>query len=87
MEERNNDRENAEISLQARLNEKDKRPKGKWPLKNKGTFPNFYGKESLDSKNSMCQRGESSYNKYDGHGNFRGERKRFDKSKEQCYRC
>ncbi|XP_050896242.1 uncharacterized protein LOC127102978 [Lathyrus oleraceus] len=39
------------------------------------------------SKNSTCQRRESNYNKHGGQGNFRGERKRFDKSKEKCYKC
>ncbi|XP_050896682.1 uncharacterized protein LOC127103470 [Lathyrus oleraceus] len=55
--ERNNDKAEAEISLQARFNEKDNRSKGK------------------------C------YNKHGGHGTYRGERKWFDKSKKQCYKC
>lgn len=41
---------------------------------------------SQNSKNSTCQRGESGY-KHGGHDNFRDERKRFDKSKEQRYKC
>lgn len=34
----------------------------------------------------MCQWGESIY-KHGGHDNFKGERKRFEKSKAQCYKC
>lgn len=30
--------------------------------------------------------GERSYKKHYSQGNFRGERKRFNKSKEQCYK-
>lgn len=41
MEERNIDKEKTEIALQARLNKKDKRLKGKWPVKSKGNFQNF----------------------------------------------
>lgn len=51
-------------------------------LEEQGNFQNFGGKESQNLKNSMSQRGESSYNKHGGHGNFRGERKIFDKRKE-----
>lgn len=87
MRERNNDKENVESILQAHFNEKDKISKGKWPMKNKENFQNFCGKESQNSKNLTCQRGERRYNKHGGLGNFRGERKRFDKSKEQCYKC
>lgn len=46
MGERNNDKATSEIALQARFNEKGKRSKGKLPLKNKGNFHNFGGKES-----------------------------------------
>lgn len=46
MKEWNNDKAKAKIALQARFNEKDKRAKGKWPMKNKGNFQNFGGKES-----------------------------------------
>lgn len=60
IEENNNNKAKAEISLQARLNEKDKRSKGKWPMKNKENFQNFGEKEFKNSKNLTCQRGESS---------------------------
>lgn len=70
MEDRNNEKAKAEIALQVRFNEKDKRSKGIWSLKNKGNSHNFGGKESQNSKNSMGQRGESSYNKHGSHGNF-----------------
>lgn len=43
MEERNNDKAEVEIALQTRFNENDKRSKGKWPMKSKGNFRNFYG--------------------------------------------
>lgn len=47
MEERNIDKENSEIALQARFNERDKRTKGKWPMnKGRGNFLNFGGRES-----------------------------------------
>lgn len=59
MEERNNDKTKAEIASQARFNEKDKRLKGKWPMKSKGNFHNFGGKESQNSKNLTFQKGES----------------------------
>lgn len=87
MEERNDDKEKAEITLQARFNEKDKRVKGKWPMKSNGNFQNFGGRESQSSKNSTCQRSERSCNKNGGQGNFRGERKRIDKSKMQYFNC
>lgn len=51
-------------------------------MKSKGNFQNFGGREFQNFKNSTCQMGESSYNKNGGHGNFRGEEKRFEKSKE-----
>ena len=38
MEERNYDKAKAELSLQAHFNKKDKRSKGKWPMKSKGNF-------------------------------------------------
>lgn len=56
-------------------------------MKSKGNFQSFVGRESQNSKSSTCQRGESSYNKHGGQGNFRGERKRFNKSKEKCCKC
>ncbi|XP_050910027.1 uncharacterized protein LOC127123893 [Lathyrus oleraceus] len=87
MQERNSNKEEAEIALQASFNEKNKRLKGKCSMKSKGNFHNFGGRESQSSNNSTCQRGESSYKKHGGQGNFIGERKRFYKSKEQCYKC
>ncbi|XP_050897535.1 uncharacterized protein LOC127104393 [Lathyrus oleraceus] len=41
MEERNNDKAKAEVALQTRFNEKDKRLKEKWHMKSKGHFQNF----------------------------------------------
>lgn len=38
MEKRNNNKAKAEIALQARFNENDKRSKGKWPMKSKWNF-------------------------------------------------
>lgn len=87
MKERNSDKVTTEIILQVRFNEKDKRSKGKCPIKIKGNFQKFGGWESQNSKNSTCQRGERSCNKNDGQGNFRDEKKRFDKSKERCFKC
>lgn len=63
MEERNNDKANAEITLQACFNEKDKRLKEKWPITSKGNFQNFGGREYQNSKNSTYQMGESSCKK------------------------
>lgn len=63
MEDGNNDKAKAEIALQTRFNEKDKRSKGKWLTKSKGNFHNFDGRESQSSKNSTYQRGASSCNK------------------------
>ncbi|XP_058759183.1 uncharacterized protein LOC131632455 [Vicia villosa] len=57
MEERNNNKENAEIALQARLNENNKKSKGKWLMMSKGNFLNFGGRESQNSKISTCQKG------------------------------
>ncbi|XP_058733125.1 uncharacterized protein LOC131604719 [Vicia villosa] len=48
---------------------------------------NFGGRESQNSKNSTCEKGESSCNKNGGQGNFKGERRRIDKSKMQCFVC
>lgn len=87
MGEINYDKKKAEIALQACFNEKDKRLKEKWPLKSKGNFHNFGGRESQNSKILTCQRGDSNCNKNDGQGNFRGEKKRFDRSKKQCFKC
>ncbi|XP_050878162.1 uncharacterized protein LOC127081981 [Lathyrus oleraceus] len=87
MEERNNDKAKVEIALQACFNEKDKRSKEKRPMKSKGNIRNFGGRESQYSKNSTYQRGESNCKKNSGQDNFRGEKKRFDKSKKQCYKC
>lgn len=44
MMERNNDKVNADIALQARLNEKNKRSKGKWSTNNKVNFFDFWWK-------------------------------------------
>lgn len=87
MEEINNDKAKTKIPLQARFNDKDKRSKRKCPMKSIGNFKNFSGIESQNSKNLTCQRGENNCNKNDGKENFRGEKKRFCKSKEQCYKC
>ncbi|XP_050890122.1 uncharacterized protein LOC127095484 [Lathyrus oleraceus] len=86
MEERNSDKENEDIALQARFNKKDKRLKGKWHVKSKGNFHNFGGREYQNSKNSTCRRGDRRCNKNGGQGNFRGEKKRFDKSNEYCFK-
>ncbi|XP_058750744.1 uncharacterized protein LOC131623737 [Vicia villosa] len=66
IEERNSAKAKAEITLQTRFNEKDKKSKGKLPIKSKGNFLNLGGRESQSSKNSICQKGESRYNKDDG---------------------
>lgn len=87
MEERNCDKEMAKITLQDPFNEKEKKSKGKWPMKSKGSFQNFGGKESQNSKYSTCQKGNSNYDKNDGQGNFIGDRKRIDKSNMQCFIC
>lgn len=87
MGEINYDKKKAEIALQACFNEKDKRLKEKWPLKSKGNFHNFGGRESQNSKILTCQRGDSNCNKNDGQGNFRGERGGIYKSKMQCFVC
>lgn len=56
-------------------------------MKSRKNFQNFSGRESLSFKNSTCQKGERSYNKNDGQNNFRGERRRIDQSKMQCFIC
>lgn len=87
MEDKNNGKAKAQITSQARFNEKDKRSKGKWTVKSKGNFHNFGGKESQSSKNLTCQRGESTCNINGRQGNFRVEKKSFDKSNERCFKC
>lgn len=87
MKERNYTKAKAGITLQARFNEKDKKSKEKNPMKSRGSFPNFGGRESQSSKNLACQKGERSCNKIGGQGNFKGERRRIDKSKIQCFGC
>lgn len=87
MDERNNDKEKEEIALQSHLNDKHKRSKGKWTMKSKWNFQNFGGRKSQNTKNSTCQRYESTCNKNGGQGNFRGEKKRINKSNEQCFKC
>lgn len=56
-------------------------------MKNKGSFQKFGEREYQSSKNSTGQMGERSCNKNGSQGNFRGERKRIDKSKIQCFVC
>jgi hypothetical protein len=73
MDERSADKAKAEIALQARLHEKNKRPKGKWTSKNK---KNFGGKDPQNSK------GEGSSK--DGN---QSAHKPFDKSSVKCYNC
>lgn len=46
MDERNCDKAKAEIALQACFNGKDKKSKGKQPMKSKGNFQNFGERES-----------------------------------------
>lgn len=62
-----------EIALQARVNEKDKKAKGKWPMKSKGNFQNFGERKSQNFKNWTCQKGESSDNKNGGQGTLKVE--------------
>ena len=52
-----------------------------------GNFQKFDGRESESSKNSVCQNGKRSCNKNGDQDNFRGERRRIDKSKMQCFVC
>lgn len=87
MKERNSDKAKAEIALQARFNEKDKRSKKNGSSRVNEIFQNFGEREPQNSKNSTCQMGESNYNNNGGQGNFRDEKKRFDKSKERCCNC
>ncbi|XP_058733984.1 uncharacterized protein LOC131605670 [Vicia villosa] len=49
MDERSNDKAKEEVALQARFNEKSKKSKGKWLVKNKGNFQKFGGKDSQNS--------------------------------------
>ncbi|XP_073221582.1 uncharacterized protein [Cicer arietinum] len=70
MDERGNDKAKAEVALQARFNEKNKKSKGKWPSRGKKNFQNFDGKESQNSR-----KGEGS-SKGEGQDNY----KPFDKS-------
>ncbi|XP_073221577.1 uncharacterized protein [Cicer arietinum] len=77
MDERGNDKAKAEVVLQARFNEKNKKSKGKWPSRGKKNFQNFDGKESQNSR-----KGEGS-SKGGGQDNY----KSFDKSTKKCYNC
>nr|XP_004516686.1 uncharacterized protein LOC101512199 [Cicer arietinum] len=77
MDERGNDKAKAEVALQARFNEKNKKSKGKWPSRGKKNFQNFDGKESQNSR-----KGEGS-SKGGGQDNY----KPFDKSTKKCYNC
>ncbi|XP_050908772.1 uncharacterized protein LOC127122490 [Lathyrus oleraceus] len=77
------DKAKAEISLQARFNEKNKRSKGKFSARGKSNFQNFGSNDSQNSKHSTSEKGESS-SKDSGHSN--GFKKR-DVSKVQCYKC
>ena len=53
MDERGADKVKAEIALQARFNEKNKRSKGKFAARGKSNFQNF---GSNDSQNSSIRR-------------------------------
>ncbi|XP_004496842.1 uncharacterized protein [Cicer arietinum] len=77
MDERGNDKAKAEVALQARFNEKNKKSKGKWPSRGKKNFQNFDGKESQNSR-----KGEGN-SKGGGQDNY----KPFDKSTKKCYNC
>ncbi|XP_050888533.1 uncharacterized protein LOC127093634 [Lathyrus oleraceus] len=77
------DKAKAEITLQARFNEKNKRSKGKFAARGKSNFQNFGSNDSQNSKHSTSEKGESS-SKDSGHSN--GFKKR-DMSKVQCYKC
>ena len=44
MDERSNEKAKVETALQARFNEKNKKSKGKWPMKSKGNFLEFWWK-------------------------------------------
>ncbi|XP_050890645.1 uncharacterized protein LOC127096066 [Lathyrus oleraceus] len=83
MDERGADKAKAEIDLQARFNEKNKRSKGKLTARGKSNFQNFGSNDSKNSKHSTSEKGESS-SKDSGHSN--GFKKR-DMSKVQCYKC
>ncbi|XP_050914702.1 uncharacterized protein LOC127129593 [Lathyrus oleraceus] len=83
MDERGADKAKAEIALQARFNEKNKRSKGKFAARGKSNFQNFGSNDSQNSKHLMSEKGESS-SKDSGHSN--GFKKR-DMSKVQCYKC
>lgn len=86
MEERNCDKAKAEIALQIRFNEKEKKSKKNGPWKVKGIFRILLGEYHI-SKNWTCQKGEISCNKNGGQDNFKSDRKRIDKSKIQCFIC
>ncbi|XP_050916652.1 uncharacterized protein LOC127131790 [Lathyrus oleraceus] len=83
MDERGADKAKAEIALQARFNEKNKRSKGKFAERGKSNFQNFGSNDSQNSKHSTSEKGKSS-SKDSGHIN--GFKKR-DVSKVQCYKC
>ncbi|XP_058768102.1 uncharacterized protein LOC131641814 [Vicia villosa] len=79
MDERGSDKAKAEIALQARLNERSKGSKGKWPSKGK--------QDDGESKHSKGQKSESSNsNGYGDRSNARGGKPR-DMSKIQCWKC
>jgi hypothetical protein len=79
MDERGYDKAKAEVALQARFNEKNKRSKGKWSSRDKKNFQNFGGK---DPQNSRGQKGEGT-SKDGSQGNY----KPLDKSTKRCYNC
>ncbi|XP_050876974.1 uncharacterized protein LOC127080718 [Lathyrus oleraceus] len=83
MDERGADKAKAEIALQAHLNEKNQRSKGKFAARGKSNFQNFGSNDSQNSKHLTSEKGESS-SKDSGHNN--GFKKR-DMSKVQCYKC
>ncbi|XP_050890817.1 uncharacterized protein LOC127096266 [Lathyrus oleraceus] len=83
MDERGANKAKAEIALQTRFNEKNKRSKGKFAARDKSNFQNFGSNDSQNSKHSTSENGESS-SKDSGHSN--GFKKR-DVSKVKCYKC
>ncbi|XP_058753772.1 uncharacterized protein LOC131626957 [Vicia villosa] len=60
MDGRGNNKAMVEIALQARLNEKSKKSKGKWASKGKQNFQNLGGGDPLNSKVSIGQKGNFS---------------------------
>lgn len=57
MGERNSNKAKVEISLQALFNDKDKRSKGKWTMKSKGNFSEFWWKRASKLKKNRLFKG------------------------------